>query len=85
MKRFTAVVAASFILAAFVATTQAQTTLYWDVTNDTPGFVTPGSFGDGTWDNATTANWNPNSDGSGTNVTWNDRASEQRGDQRGGR
>ncbi len=75
MKRFSTIIAASLVLAAFVATTQAQTTLYWDVTNGSPGFVTPGSFGDGTWDSVTTTNWNPNSDGSGANVTWDDAAS----------
>ena len=74
MKRLTSIVA--MLAVAFgLASAQAQQTLYWDVTNGTAGLITPGSFADGTWDNGTSANWNPNSDGSGSNVTWNDAAS----------
>jgi autotransporter-associated beta strand protein len=79
MKRLTSLATASLALAALISTAQAQQTLYWDTTDGTPGLISPGNSGtganDGTWDNGVSAKWNPNSDGSGANVTWNDAAS----------
>jgi autotransporter-associated beta strand protein len=79
MKRLAALVTATLALSALIATAQAQQTLYWDTTDGTPGLISPGNSGtganDGAWDNGVSAKWNPNSDGSGANVTWNDAAS----------
>ncbi|HEX3600694.1 MAG TPA: autotransporter-associated beta strand repeat-containing protein, partial [Lacipirellulaceae bacterium] len=75
MKRFTALVAATLVLAMTVAAAQAQQTLYWDNNGPTAGFVTPGSFGDGTWDSGTTSIWTTDPTGQIATTTWNDAAS----------
>lgn len=68
MKRFTASVAASLVLALGLSTAKAQQTLYWDVNGIAPGGANAG-IGDGAWD-LTTANWNLVPDGTGTPVNY---------------
>jgi hypothetical protein len=61
--------------ASSFASVQAQQHLYWDTNSTTAGFLTPGSFSDGTWDTAN-ALWNtdPTGGAGGSLVAWNDAA-----------
>jgi hypothetical protein len=50
--------------------TRAQ--LYWDINADAGAGGTGSASPSGTWDVGSTANWNPNSDGTGAPGTWTD-------------
>jgi autotransporter-associated beta strand protein len=68
MKRFTATLAASLVLAMGLSTAHAAVK-YWDLSPGVAGGLSGAGNGDGTWD-LTSNNWNVNADGTGDNTTF---------------